>query len=229
MPTGKPIIYWDSCIFLSWIKDENRPNNEMDGVNDVAEKIFKDHAILLTSDITIGEILDSTLDDVAKQKLKDIFKRRNCRSVAADRRVNNLASEIRDYYQQQKQTYALPTLTLPDAIHLATAIIYSANEFHTFDGKDERNRRRALLPLNGDVAGKYPLVICKPPLPPQLPLFKVPPSVKQEDGITSKEVILRNDNIINEENQVDTQSSDGGQEVHEKTEEPRDAEESRSE
>jgi predicted nucleic acid-binding protein len=171
MPTGKPIIYWDSCVFLSWIKDEKRPNDEMDGVNEVAQNVFKDHVILLTSDITIGEILDSTLDDVAKQKLKDIFKRRNCRSVAADRRVNSLASEIRDYYQQQKTTDYLPTLTLPDAIHLATAIIYSASEFHTFDANDERNRRRAILPLNGNVAG-HPLKICKPPLPPQMPLFE---------------------------------------------------------
>lgn len=176
MPPGKPIIYWDTCVLLAWIKDEKRPNNEMDGVNDVANKLYKDHITLLTSDITEGEILASMLSDDAKQKLKDMFKRRNCRSVAADKKVNRLASEIRDYYQQQKAIDGLPTLLLPDAIHLATAILYSADEFHTFDANDDRNRRRALLPLSGNVAG-YPLKICKPPIPPpppQLPLFDSP-------------------------------------------------------
>ena len=52
MPTGKPIIYWDSCVFLAWIKDENRPNDEMDGVYDVAQKIQNDQCVLLTSSIT---------------------------------------------------------------------------------------------------------------------------------------------------------------------------------
>ena len=176
MPPGKPIIYWDTCVFLALIKDEKRPNNEMDGVNDVANKLYKDHITLLTSDITEGEILASMLSDEAKQKLKDMFKRRNCRSVSADKKVNRLASEIRDYYQQQKAIDGLPTLLLPDAIHLATAILYSADELHTFDGNDDRNRRRALLPLNGNVAG-HTLKICKPPIPappPPLPLFDLP-------------------------------------------------------
>lgn len=180
---GKPIIYWDTCVFLALIKDENRPNNEMDGVYDIANKIYKDHIILLTSDITEGEILDSMMSDEAKQKLKDVFKRRNCRTVAADKKVNHLAKEIRDYYQQQKSIDGLPTILLPDAIHVATAILYSADEFHTFDERDDKNKRRALLPLDGNVAG-YPLKICKPPLPPpppetpSLPLFDENPKRK---------------------------------------------------
>ncbi len=170
MRLGKPIIYWDTSVFLAWFKDEKRPNNEMDGVNDVANKIHKDHVILLTSTLINVEILESTLSETAKQRFTDLFKRKNFQQVAPDGRVMQLSHKIRDYYQQQKDIDQLPTVTTPDAIHLATAIIYGASEFHTFDENNEVRKRRALLPLNGNVAGD-PLVICKPPIPPQQGLF----------------------------------------------------------
>jgi len=166
MPSGKPIIYWDTCVLLAWIKDEARPNNEMDGVNDYAEKIHRNHITLITSVLTDAEILESTLDDSAKQRLEDFFKRPNCQKCEVDSKIIPLSSKIRDYYQQQKLNDGLPTLTLPDAIHLATAIHYEANAFHTFDERNESRKRRALIPLNGNVAG-YQLLICKPPAPAQ--------------------------------------------------------------
>jgi predicted nucleic acid-binding protein len=60
----------------------------------------------------------------------------------------DLTSKIRDYYQRRKEDDRLPTLTVPDAMHLATAILYGASEFHTFDENNETNRRRALLPTS---------------------------------------------------------------------------------
>jgi predicted nucleic acid-binding protein len=173
MIAGKPIIYWDTSVFLAWIKNESRPNNEMDGVEDVAYKIHKDHVVLITSEITMTEILESTLDDIAKTRFDDLFKRRNCRRVAVDQRVGRLSHDIRNHYQQQKAVDGIATVTTPDAIHLATAILYDVTEFHTFDQNDKPNKSRALLPLNGNVAG-HPLTICKPPIPKtfQMPLFQ---------------------------------------------------------
>lgn len=170
MKAGKPIIYWDTSVFIAWFKDEDRPNREMDGVIDVANKIHKDHVILLTSSLTKGEILESTLDEIAKQRFIDLFKRKNFQWATTDGRVWDLVHEIRDYYQKRKEIDQLPTITTPDAVHLATAILYRAIEFHTFDEKNEARKRRALLPLNGNIAG-YTLVICKPPIPPQQILF----------------------------------------------------------
>ena len=142
----------------------------MEGVNDIANKIHSNHITLITSSVTSAEILESTLDDVAKQRLSELFKRKNFQQVAADNRIMELTHEIRDYYQQRKEIDQLPTVTTPDAIHLATALIYEANEFHTFDENNETRKRRALLPLNGNVAG-HALIICKPPIPPQQGLF----------------------------------------------------------
>lgn len=186
MKAGKPIIYWDTCVFLALIKDEDRPNNEMMGVNDVAMKISKDHVILLTSDITMSEILEATLTVEAKEKLDDVFKRRNCQRAAVDNKIIRLSSEIRNYYQQRKTVDGLPTIEVPDAIHLATAIHYGATEFHTFDERDDRGKKRALLPLNGNVA-EYPLVICKPPLPEQMPLFTVSIGVQETEAVPDRE------------------------------------------
>lgn len=159
MASGKPLIYWDTSVLLAWIKNESRPNREMDGVNDVADGIQKNHFILLTSVLTDTEVLQSTLSDEAKTKLRDLFKRRNCQMVNADHRITRLSSEIRDYYQHQQQK----KISTPDAIHLATAIHYAVKEFHTFD--------EPLIPLSGNVAG-HNLTICKPPIPPmiQIPL-----------------------------------------------------------
>ena len=142
----------------------------MDGVNDVAQNIHKNHVTLITSVISKAEILESTLDSVARQKLDAIFKRRNVVSVAADDRVMKLAHAIRDYYQQQKPSDGLPTVTTPDAIHLATAIHYEASELQTFDEKNIPGKRRALIPLSGNVAG-HNLLVRKPPIPPQQRLF----------------------------------------------------------
>lgn len=186
MKAGKPIIYWDTCVFLAWIKDEDRPNNEMMGVNDVAMKISKDHVILLTSEITMSEILEATLTDEAKAKLADIFKRRNCQRASIDNKIVQLCSEIRNYYQQRKAIDGLPTIEVPDAIHLATAIHYGAAEFHTFDERDDHGKKRALLPLNGNVAS-YPLIICKPPLPEQMPLFTVSTGLQETEENSDRE------------------------------------------
>lgn len=32
MAGDSPLYYWDTCLFLAWIKDEERPTGEMDGV-----------------------------------------------------------------------------------------------------------------------------------------------------------------------------------------------------
>jgi len=149
----------------------------MDGVYDVANSIHKNHYTLLTSAVTEPEVLESTLSEDAKAKFQGLFKRRNCQMVMIDHRITRLSSAIRDYYQQQKAIDSLPTVTTPDAIHLATAIHYSAKELHTFDENDQPRKRRGLIPLSGNVAG-HNLTICKPPIPPmvQIPLDGIPKS-----------------------------------------------------
>ncbi len=51
-------------------------------------------------------------------------------------------------------------------IHLSTAITYECKVLYTFDENDAlittSRPKRALIPLSGNVAGRYPLLISKP-------------------------------------------------------------------
>ena len=162
MKRENPLFYWDSCIFLAWLKNEERKPGEMTGIKELVSQINKNAARLVTSQMTRAEILKSTLTVDAINKLDNVFKRKNIILAPTDGRVWQLAYEIRDYYQARKDADGLPTVTLPDAVHLATAILYQADVFFTFDETDKPNRRRALIPLSGNVAGKYNLIIQKP-------------------------------------------------------------------
>jgi predicted nucleic acid-binding protein len=122
---------------------------------EVAQLIDKNQAIVVASSIIRIEILACTLSDEAREKLQKWFRRKNFQEIAVDKRIALLAHDIRNFYQQNKQNAI--NIKTPDAIHLATAIHYQVNQFHTFDGQ----RKRGLLRLSGNVAG-HNLTICKP-------------------------------------------------------------------
>ena len=58
-------------------------------------------------------------------------------------------------------------MSLPDAIHLATAAIYKADEVLTFDDGQKDKKALGLLELNGDERVEK-LVICKPTVKQQI-------------------------------------------------------------
>jgi len=152
---GKLIFYWDTCIFLDWFMSSRskRTSEEMNGISEIAQLIEKDKAILVASSIIRIEILACTLSDEAQEKLTQWFMRKNFQEIAVDKRIASLAHDIRNFYQQEKQNAI--NIKTPDAIHLATAIYYKVNQFHTFDGQ----RKRGLLRLSNNVAG-HNLIIC---------------------------------------------------------------------
>jgi hypothetical protein len=87
------------------------------------------------------------------------FMRRITR-IGIDSKCASLAHDLRNYYELKKPAFDGKILSLPDAIHLATAILYRVNEFHTFDNDGDR-KTLGLLPLTGNVGGNR-LTICKP-------------------------------------------------------------------
>jgi predicted nucleic acid-binding protein len=155
-----PLVAWDTSVLLALIKDETRPNGEMDGVYEWARRIDDGEARLVLSSMFRLEVLESTLPMPALEKLDRILDRSNVTEVEMGPRVINKGSEIRDYYQRRRPTVGGPGLSTPDSVHLATAILYGVDEFHTFDERDKPGSL-GLIPLSGDVAG-HPLVICKP-------------------------------------------------------------------
>ncbi|MBN9532856.1 MAG: PIN domain-containing protein [Alphaproteobacteria bacterium] len=156
--SSTPLYYWDTCLFLAWIGDEQRPSGEMDGVREVIEHCKKRNAIILTSVVTTTEVLASKLPVGMDRLFADLMKRIQHKGV--DSKIALLAHDLRNHYAVRAGEFNGKILSVPDSIHLATAIMYRANEFHTFDGSNGHNTL-GLLPLSGDVAG-HKLIICKP-------------------------------------------------------------------
>lgn len=159
MPSDSRIVYWDTCVFLAWLKNETRPNGEMAGLASVASEVTTGNLHLITSVTTMVEILDVRSGKGTASRFYDLFKRSNVDAINIDERIATKAGEIRQYYITQSSTDKKPALGFADVLHLATAIVQKATVFHTFDGGNKK--QRGLLDLNGNVAG-HPLPIEKP-------------------------------------------------------------------
>lgn len=167
MAGNRPIYYWDTCLFIAWLASEKRKSGEMEAVADVLERFKKRDISLITSVLTMTEIAVNKVPAGTENLLSEVMQRPNFTRVSVDFRVATLARDIRNHYLVRPE-FANKTVSVPDSIHLATAILYRAHEFHTFDGKDNNHHNwLGLLKLNGDVGG-HKLTVCKPPTPQQL-------------------------------------------------------------
>lgn len=158
MRTGKQTLYWDTAVWLAWLLDERCwPSGVLTGIQDVVVEVESDKTILFTSTMTRTEIFQGALTPVQKTKYAQLMRRSNVREIAPDSRITDRASAIREFHNGRGVK-----VSTPDAIHLATAVIYRANEFHTMDGLQKGgSKKRKILGLNGDVGG-YPLVVVQP-------------------------------------------------------------------
>src|SRR2546427_4003800 len=150
MKSGKPVIYWDTCVFIAWLKEERDkwPPAIWQGIQDVADLAQIGQAILVTSTLIRTEVFLGTLTLEQKQKFAGILRRTNAQEVAPHMRITDRASAIREKHK----------IKTPDAIHLATAILYDVDEMHTMDGWHADGKRDGLLALSGNVA-EYKLLI----------------------------------------------------------------------
>jgi predicted nucleic acid-binding protein len=173
MKIGKRMIYWDACLLIAYIAGEPFWDLEiLQGIEDLVEEINTERCILLTSTITLTEIFLGELTVAQKAKLNDVFKRPNLMWADVNTKVADRASSIREHYRSKGINIATP-----DAIHLATAILYKTDTLYTLDGAGKRCRPHHLLRLNGNVADtalkiekpwRFPP---QPPEEPEAPLF----------------------------------------------------------
>ena len=164
MSGTRPKYYWDACVWIAWLTAERAYADYLSNMEEYAAQADAGKIILVTSSLTRGEILETKIGAKAATTFQDYLKRPNVVEASADPRVTSLAGELRNYYQIRKQTGAgEKALAVPDAVHLATAILYGVDQCHTFDD-GKKGKRLGLLGLSGIVAAKYPLVICKPQL-----------------------------------------------------------------
>lgn len=164
MQSNIELVYWDTCVYIAWLTNEQRPKHEMDGVYESAKKIQDKKQRLICSAIVMAQIYVSKMHPHAMDVFERFLKRKSVQYVDFENRAAALTSEIMDYYNAQ-HTIPGKKMVFSDAQHLATAMHYNVDAFYTFD--EGKRGGIDLLSLNGNVAG-HSLKICKPPLPSQL-------------------------------------------------------------
>jgi predicted nucleic acid-binding protein len=145
-------IYWDSCIFISYISGENRDQFEVAGIDDVVKDVDLNKIILVTSVVSRVEVLKDLGDK--REKYIAVLQNPNIQEIDVNKVIGQMAGDIRYQFQQAGKN----RLTTPDAVHLATALWAEVDEFHTFDGC---GKPPGLLDLNGHTILKG-LKIVKP-------------------------------------------------------------------
>lgn len=172
---NKPKYYWDAC---AWIGLINQEPNKIDSLRFVIEEAQKGNVQIWTSAFTLAEVFKKKCSDEISgieqsddTAFEDYLAQDFIQRVQVDSDVGTAARRLLRQF---------PGIRKPqDAIHAATAAMYSVDELHTFDGAD-------LLPLSGKIPmanGKF-LTICKPPSPPDPDkgtLFEVLKSVGETD------------------------------------------------
>lgn len=167
MSGNKRLIYWDSCIFISWLMNEQRPDpKDMAGVFDIIERLNRREVTLITSTISQTEIAACNVGQLVMPLLDELMKKKSIQRVAVDIKIAHMARTLRDFYQSEPSTLDKDgnkvgkTLSVPDAIHLATALLHKVDVFQTFDEKNSKGSL-GLIPLSGNVA-RHNLKIEKP-------------------------------------------------------------------
>jgi len=152
-------VAWDACTWIATIIQETVPTKgggtEDRGLlcNHVIELATRKTIEIATSGLSLAEVCkDESVKNEDADVLSDFFRNDYILIVPVDRYVGTLARQL----MQGGHAGLRP----PDAVHLATAMVCDASEFHTFDKALLRLDQQIRMPSGGL------LNICKPPEPP---------------------------------------------------------------
>jgi hypothetical protein len=98
---SEPVIYWDACVFLTYLMDESRMDYNPADLNAWIEDFDKGEAKLITSVITRVEILDVDADQQGKQRFLDAFVPPRAQMIQVTPPIATLAHEIRNHTKPQ--------------------------------------------------------------------------------------------------------------------------------
>src|SRR5689334_22858016 len=90
-----PRCYWDTCVFLAWIKDEECWSDSItQGIAQTIEMAISRQVVIVTSALTITEALASKLTKEQNMKFAKIFSVPYVQLIDLDRRVSGKAAAI---------------------------------------------------------------------------------------------------------------------------------------
>ncbi|MDA8014942.1 MAG: PIN domain-containing protein [Gammaproteobacteria bacterium] len=134
---SKKLICWDSSVFIDWLRDEESTNPErLPLIQSVIEKAENGECQLLASALVLVEVLEKATPGGGMGKFENLLgSSRIVRAIPANVFVAQKARKIRNHFYPDKK------ISVPDAVHIATAIVSKADVLHTSDDR--------LLSLNG--------------------------------------------------------------------------------
>ena len=129
------LICWDSSVLIDWIKGDDQ--DRMKRIGMVVSGVEHDSYRIVVSTLAYVEVLESAMPEGTMKKFQQFMQnRKQVEVVTVDIRVAQKAQLIRNKSRKK--------ISVPDAVHIATAIVSWAKLFHTFDdrllqlsGKDE--------------------------------------------------------------------------------------------
>ncbi len=146
-------VYWDACAWLGLLNGETEKSHALEIVWNGAEK---GDIQIWTSTFCIAEVFKvkcekdwTKLSPENDDKINNMFNQPFVELVQVDLEIAQLAKKLLRTHETLKKP--------SDAIHLATAVAWDLEQFHTYDGCD-------LLKLDGEITtdNGNQIIICKP-------------------------------------------------------------------
>ncbi|WP_321392166.1 PIN domain-containing protein [Emcibacter sp.] len=161
----KPLIYFDSCIWIGMITAERRlDSSETAAMAGLVNQLDQKEIIVVSSSLINSEVLEADMTEQQKTVFQCVVQRKSVVQLKdPNPEIMQISAKIRNYYKEIKNNNpkAHKAPSVPDTIHIATAIYFECDEFFTLD-KNNKPDGCGLLNLESPIAGEYDLKIVKP-------------------------------------------------------------------
>jgi predicted nucleic acid-binding protein len=159
-------VYWDACVWLGLINGEPKKQRAVEYVYTAARSGAYEIWTSTMSYVEVYRIKGEELNPKpystsALDKIEEMFEQEFVKLIPIDVETAKLARRLLRENEGLKKR--------PDAIHLASAMRWSINTLHTYDGNDLLHLDGKLKTKNGTI-----LRITVPDDPPDGPLFGKP-------------------------------------------------------
>ena len=148
------VQYWDSGLFISLLTNEEPERTKI--IRELLSQAEMGNISIVISNLVLAEVRPAKTPTTEDEKIVDEL-------LEGDRpylRFYGLTPSIAKL--SRKIGAGFSRITVPDAIHLATAITAKADVFFTYDGKKERKTNRSKGLLQYDGLEPYGLAIKEP-------------------------------------------------------------------
>ena len=158
MAGKRPVVYWDTNVYIDWLKESRTGTPQGEGIAFWYDLIVAREAVLIYSQVLWLEVSALNVGPVAFSKFER-FVMGFGTSWPIDRPVINEAGRLREQSVGMRKSGTDDTvICVPDAIHLATANLAGCASFFTFD-REGRHGCFGLLPFDKRLAGFSPRIM----------------------------------------------------------------------